>query len=28
LVLEEGTPATMFSSPQHQRTQAFLAKIL
>src|SRR3990172_7393556 len=28
LIVEEGMPAQMFSSPQQQRTQAFLAKIL
>ena len=28
LIVEEGAPAQMFSNPQQQRTQAFLAKIL
>jgi len=27
-VIEEGTPATFFSSPAHERTRSFLAKIL
>ena len=28
LIIEEGTPAAMFASPQHDRTKAFLSKIL
>lgn len=28
VVLEEGTPAQIFDSPQHERTQAFLKKVL
>ncbi len=27
-VVEEGVPATLFADPQHERTQAFLSKIL
>ena len=28
LIVEEGTPAEIFDSPQHERTQAFLSKVL
>ena len=28
VVLEEGTPAQIFDSPQHERTQSFLKKVL
>jgi ABC-type polar amino acid transport system ATPase subunit len=28
LIVEEGTPAQIFESPRHERTQAFLSKIL
>jgi len=28
LIVEEGTPAQIFESPQHARTQAFLSKLL
>jgi ABC-type polar amino acid transport system ATPase subunit len=27
-VVEEGVPDTLFANPQHERTQAFLSKIL
>jgi ABC-type polar amino acid transport system ATPase subunit len=27
-IVEEGDPSTLLSKPQHQRTQAFMSKIL
>jgi len=27
LIVEEGTPATIFESPAHQRTRAFIGRI-
>jgi len=28
LIVEQGTPAEIFGNPQHERTQAFLSKVL
>jgi ABC-type polar amino acid transport system ATPase subunit len=28
IIIEEGSPATLFESPREERTQAFLSKIL
>jgi polar amino acid transport system ATP-binding protein len=28
VVIEEATPADLFANPQHERTKAFLSKIL
>ncbi|HET7363410.1 MAG TPA: polar amino acid ABC transporter ATP-binding protein, partial [Burkholderiales bacterium] len=27
MIIEEGTPATIFESPTHQRTRAFISQI-